>query len=141
MFDNAQTVQHLSSVISQIAAPAFLLSAEAELLAVLIARKDRVIDRARAVGNGHASAPSSSAQVEIPWLKQRARLLHRSIYCSTASAMLTALLIIIAFASAFIGFQHEYGAGTLFVLALGLFFLSLGNFAYEVHISNSEVDF
>jgi hypothetical protein len=142
MIDDASTVQHLATVISQIAAPAFLLSAEAELLAVIIARKDRIVDRARLLTGKDGNGDRLQAKPgELSWLKQRAILLHRSVYCSAASAMLTSLLVITAFATAFLGYRHEYGAGLLFVMALGLFVISLVYFAREVHISASEVDF
>jgi hypothetical protein len=43
-------LQHLSQVISQATAPAFLLGAVSGFLAVLMARIGRVLDRIRAVG-------------------------------------------------------------------------------------------
>jgi len=54
--------------------------------------------------------------------------------------MCTALLLIVGFASAFFRLPHEYGAGLLFALAVGLLGGSLLRFAQEVRMGLSEAD-
>jgi hypothetical protein len=51
-----------------------------------------------------------------------------------------ALLVIIAFASAFFGIQHERGVAIPFMASLAAFTVSLVDFAREVRIALSEFD-
>jgi hypothetical protein len=48
--------------------------------------------------------------------------------------------VIVAFVSAFLNFQHEYGVAVLFVLALGFFTASLVDLVREVRIALHEFD-
>jgi hypothetical protein len=127
-------------VISQVTGPAFLLAAEAQLLTVLVARMDRIIDRSRALsalGEGDAQA---HLKAELPTLQRRAILMHRSIYWTVASGIVTSFLVILGFATAFFHMRHEYGAALLFTVALALFTAGLIAFAREVKLAFSEID-
>ena len=64
-------------------------------------------------------------KADIPRLKRRANLLNRSLFYSIPSAILTGLIIIVAFISALFRFPHEYGVGFLFTGALVAFCFSL----------------
>ncbi|SRR5258708_21926893 len=68
----------------------------------------------------------------------RATLLNRSIFYSTVSAIITALLIIVAFASAMLRMAHEYGVAILFIVALVFFILSLANLARDPKMCNAD---
>jgi hypothetical protein len=70
----------------------------------------------------------------------RATLLNRSIFYSTVSAIITASLIIVAFASARLRMAHEYGVAILFYVALVLFILSLVNLARGTRIALHDFD-
>ena len=61
----------------------------------------------------------------MPQLRRRAELLNKAIIFSTISAIITSLLAIVAFISAFFELQHEYGVAVLFIVALSFFTLSL----------------
>ena len=50
------------------------------------------------------------------------------------------LLVIVAFASALLQFQHERGVAILFIVSVGAFTVSLVDFAREVRIALSEFD-
>src|SRR5258708_18587927 len=67
----------------------------------------------------------------------RGTLLKRSIFYSTVSAIITALLIIVAFARALLRMAHEYGAAIPFILAVGFFILSLAHLAPDPKICNT----
>jgi hypothetical protein len=54
--------------------------------------------------------------------------------------MCTSLLLVVGFVSAFLRLRHEYGAGILFTLAIGLLGGSLFRFAQEVRMGLSEAD-
>jgi hypothetical protein len=55
-------------------------------------------------------------------------------------AIVTALLIVVAFASAMLGLAHEYGVALLFIVALLFFLLSLIDLARETRIALRDVD-
>jgi hypothetical protein len=140
LLETPSTAQ-LSEVISQVAAPAFLLGAVAGFNSVLLARMNRIIDRSQAV---HAIADDNPIKAQlksdIPRLKRRAELLNRAILLMTISAIVTSMLVIVAFVTASLHIRHEYGVGILFVLALGFFVASLIDLARETHVALKEYD-
>ncbi|PPD43176.1 MAG: hypothetical protein CTY15_10600 [Methylocystis sp.] len=140
MLISTPSIEQLSNVISQVTGPAFLLAAEAQLLSVLVSRLDRIVDRSRDLADLSDEDAQAHRKIELPILKRRARLMHRSIYWGVASCIVTSFLVILAFAAAFFRVRHEYGAGLLFVLAMGLFTAALIAFAQEVRLGYSEID-
>jgi ABC-type spermidine/putrescine transport system permease subunit I len=135
------TATQLSQVISQVTAPAFLLGAVAAFVSVLISRMNRIIDRSQAlnaIADDHTV--KASLKSDIPRLKARAVLLNKAIFFSTISAIVTSLLVIVAFVSAYFNIAHEYGVGFLFVVALSFFTASLVNLARETRIALHEYD-
>jgi hypothetical protein len=140
MIFDTPTIEQLSVVISQVTGPAFLLAAEAQLLSVLISRLDRLVDRSRDLAELDDADAMAQRKRELPILLRRAVLVHRSIYWGVASCVVTSLLVIIAFAAAFFRMRHEYGAGLLFVLAMGLFTAALIAFAEDVRLGYAEID-
>jgi ABC-type spermidine/putrescine transport system permease subunit I len=135
------TATQLSQVISQVTAPAFLLGAVAAFVSVLISRMNRIIDRSQAlnaIADDHTV--KASLKSDIPRLKARAVLLNKAIFFSTISAIVTSLLVIVAFVSAYFNIAHEYGVGVLFVVALSFFTASLVNLARETRIALHEYD-
>jgi len=79
-------------------------------------------------------------KTDIPRLKRRAALLNQSIFYSTVSAIITGSLIIVAFVSAMLHMEHEYGVAFLFIAALVFFVLALINLARETRIALSDFD-
>src|SRR5262245_60124040 len=143
MLSTIPTMDQLQLVISQTAAPAFILGAVASFLSVLLSHMGRIIDRARTINDLADSNPRQhELKKSLPRLHERARILHRAIYWAIGSGIVTCLLMIAAFASAYFGFRHEPGAAALFIAALGLFTASLVSFAREVGIAlkHPEVD-
>jgi VIT1/CCC1 family predicted Fe2+/Mn2+ transporter len=118
--------------IGQVTAPAFLLGAVAAFTSVLISRMNRIIDRSQAL-NAIRDDDASKAhlKLDIPRLKRRAALLNSAILFSTVSAIITSLLVIVAFVCAFYNMRHEYAVAVLFVGALGFFTVSLVYLARE----------
>ncbi len=135
------SITQLSQIIAQITAPAFLLGAVAAFVSVLIGRMNRIVDRTQAL-NAIADDDTSRVRLksDLPRLKCRAALLNQAILFSTVSAIVTSLLVIVAFATALFNAQHEYGVAVLFVVALGFFTLSLINLAREIRIALDELD-
>ena len=134
-------LSHLSQVISHALAPAFLLGAVAGFVSILVGRINGIIDRVRTLNMiGDGDSPRSCLKSDIPRLKRRARLLNAAIRLALASGISTTLLVVLAFASAFLGLRHEPVAGALFMLALGLLGAALFTFAREVWVGLNEFD-
>jgi len=128
----------LSRVISQVAAPAFLLSAVASLLSVLITRMNRVVDRSRSI-SALPEAERARVENELPDLRRRAEFMHRAIFWCAGSGIATCMLVIIAFTSALFDLEHERGAAVLFIIAMSLFTATLVYLAREVRLSASDI--
>jgi hypothetical protein len=141
MLPEILSVSQISHVISQSAAPAFLLGALAAFIAVLISRLDRIVDRT-IVLNGISDEDTVRCRLkaDLPRLMRRAVMLNRAIFWAVIGSIAVTVLVIVAFASAFFQIQHERGVAILFMAALGAFTVSLVDFAREVRIALSEFD-
>jgi Protein of unknown function (DUF2721) len=114
-------LSQLSEVIAHATAPAFLLGAVAGFVSILIIRMNGIIDRLRSLNSiADDDAPRARLKADIPRLERRARLMNNAIYLAVGSGICTTVLVILAFASAFLGIRHEQVVGLLFVVALGL---------------------
>ena len=141
MLPDTPTVSQLSHVISQAAAPAFLLGALAAFIAVLIGRLNRIIDRTIYLnGIPDEDTPKSRLKADLPRLIRRAAMLNRAIFWSVMGSISISILIIVAFVSAFFQIQHERGVALLFIVSVAAFTVSLVDFAREVRIALSEFD-
>jgi hypothetical protein len=140
MISDTPSVSQLSHVISQAAAPAFLLGALAAFIAVLISRLNRVIDRTIVLNGIADGTVKSRLKADLPRLMRRAAMLNRAILWAVIGSIAVTVLVIVAFMSAFFEVQHERGVALLFMIALGAFTISLVDFAREVRIALSEFD-
>jgi hypothetical protein len=136
----APSLNQLSQIIGSVAAPAFLLGAVAAFISVLMSRMNRVIDRSQYLHKIPDSDETSYLKEDIPRLKRRAQLLNRSVLYATLSAIVTALLVIVAFVSAMLHLAHEYGVAIFFIVALAFFLLSLIDLARETRIGLHDLD-
>ena len=135
------SIDQLARIIANVAAPAFLLGAVAAFISVLVSRINRIVDRAQFIrGIADNSSSKSSLETALPHLKRRATLLNRALFFAILSAILTALIIIVAFVSAMFNVAHEYGVAVLFVGSLALFCFSLIDLARETRIALLDID-
>jgi len=135
------TATQLTQVISQVTAPAFLIGAVAAFVSVLMGRMNRVIDRLQGLDAiGDDDKLSAHQRADTSQLRRRAALLNRAIVFATISAIVTSLLVIVAFLSAYLQLQHEYGVGAFFIVALIFFTAALVDLAREARISLHEID-
>src|SRR5262245_14277088 len=129
MLPDTPSVAQLSEIISQVTPPAFLLGAVAAFISLLIARMNRIIDRSQALSAiGEGDAAKARLKADIPLLKRRAALLNNAIFLAAVSAIVTTVLIVVAFACAFYHVRHEHGAAVLFVVVRGSLVSVLGYF-------------
>lgn len=141
MITETPSVNQLAQVISQAAAPAFLLGALAAFISVLISRLNRIIDRTIVLnGIPPEDTVRSRLKADLPRLMWRATLVNRAILWAVIGSIAVAVLVIVAFASAFFQIQHEVGVAVLFMISLGAFTVSLIDFAREVRIAVNELD-
>jgi hypothetical protein len=141
MLPDATSVTQLSHVISQAAAPAFILAALAAFTALLIARQNRIVDRTivlNAISDN--DVVKRRLKADLPRLMRRAAMMNRAILWSVISSIAITVLVIVAFASALLHFQHEVGVAILFIVSLVAFTVSLVEFAREVRIALNELD-
>ncbi len=97
------TADRLAEVISHAVAPAFLLGAVAGFISILTMRMGGIIDRIRSLNAiTEGDTARSPLKADIPRLKRRTRLLNQAVYLALASGICGTLLIMIAFASAFL---------------------------------------
>lgn len=141
MILDAPTISQLSHVISQAAAPAFMLAALAAFTALLIARQNRIVDRTIVLnGIPDDDTVKGRLKADLPRLMRRAAMMNRAILWSVISSIAITVLVILAFAAALLRFQHEVGVAILFIVSLVAFTISLVEFAREVRIALNEFD-
>ncbi len=136
-------IDQLSAAISHATAPAFMLGAVAGFLSILIGRMERIVDRNRALQSGGAEALDPSVRDAIAKsFARRMALLGRAIYFAVLSALVTAALLISAFATALLGLGHSGIVALMFVVALALLIASLIELTLEirVHLATMGLD-
>lgn len=109
-----------AAMMSHAIAPAFVLGAVAGFISILMTRMTSIVDRIRDLNEIPEDTDRANLKADIPRLRRRARLLNNAIRLALASGICTSLLLVVGFASAFVGLQHVYGGGLLFVVAIGL---------------------
>ena len=136
MVPETSSVSQLSQVISQAAAPGFILAALAGFTSLLIARQNRIVDRTISDDD----PVKCRLKADLPRLLRRAAMMNRAILWALISSIATSVLVIVAFASALLHIRHEVGVAILFIVALAAFTVSLVEFAREVRIALNELD-
>ena len=135
------TADHLAQILAHVIAPSFLIGAVASFVSILFTRMTHILDRLRSLNaipdEGHAR---SLLKVDIPRLARRARLMNGAIFLAVCSGIVATLLIVLAFASAYVGIQHVWGAAILFMISLILLGTALVVFALEIRIALTDYD-
>lgn len=141
MLTDTPSVTQLSHVISQSAAPAFLLGALGAFISILISRLNRIVDRT-VILNGILDDDTIRCRLkaDLPRLMRRAAMMNRAIFWAVTASISVTLLVIVAFITAFFQIQHERGVAIFFMISLGAFTISLVDFAREVRIALGEYD-
>src|SRR3954463_2201406 len=110
MISDTPSVSQLSNVISQAAAPAFLLGALAAFIAVLISRLNRILDRTIVLNAiPENDVTRSRLKADMPRLLRRASMVNRAIFWAVVGSITINLMVIVAFLSAFFQVEHERG--------------------------------
>jgi len=140
--ETVASITTVSHVIQLAVAPVFLLSGVGAILAVLINRLGRIVDRYRLLENNNAHAQpgeESVAHVEMAILSRRARLIHWAISLCTIGA----LFICIVVATLFIGSMLHVGVSQLialmFVGAMLALIAGLLSFLREITLATGSI--
>jgi Protein of unknown function (DUF2721) len=137
------SITSVSHVIQLAVAPVFLLSGVGAILAVLINRLGRIVDRYRYLENGKLKAGGEEAavlaDVEMTILSRRARLIHWAISLCTVGA----LFICIVIATLFIGSMMHVGVSQaialMFVAAMLALIAGLLSFLREIALATGSI--
>ena len=111
----------ISRVIQLAIAPVFLLTAIGTLINVLAGRLARAVDRSRVLEERFAAlepAARQSAGLELQSLSRRVRLVYVAISLAVLSAVFLCLLIVGAFADAFVPVDLARFVALMFVLSM-----------------------
>ena len=132
-------ISHIAEVISQSVAPAFILGAVSGFTSVLVTRLNRIIDRCRVLAaEDKTQGVQGPDRVDVGALNRRAALINHAIFYAVCSALVTILLMVVAFVEAFFEIAHERAIAVFFVVALCLFGTALLYFGMEVRIALTD---
>ncbi len=137
MLDN---ISGLSHVIQLAVAPVFLLTAIATLITALNNRLGRIVDRRRVVLNARAhmsAVETQQAEIELGVLSRRAKHIYLAMVAAVVSALLICLVVAGAFLGALVAVDLAEMVALFFVLAMFALIVSLGLFLREVFLAVS----
>jgi hypothetical protein len=123
-------------------APVFLLNGIGVLLSMLTSRLSRIVDRARDMEAGLATASPAEGRLIIVRLSvtsRRARLMNRAITLSTVAALFIALVVALLFSSAFTPLPLTFVIALLFILSMSSLVGALWCFLIEVRIATAAL--
>ena len=127
-------------VIQLAIAPVFMLTAIGTVLNVLAGRLGRAVDRRRVLAGrlaGLDEGTAALARAELDYQIRRVRLIYIAIQMAVLSALLTCLLIALAFIDAFSALDFAKLIATLFILAMVALIASLTIFLREIFLAVS----
>jgi hypothetical protein len=128
----------IAHVIQPAIAPVFLLTAIGTLIMVLTNRLGRAVDRSRVLEERLASAQvtdPASMHAELQLLARRIRLVYVAIVLAVLSALFVTLLIVAAFAGAFVETNLTRLVAVMFVVAILALTGSLVVFLREIFLA------
>lgn len=127
----------ISRVIQLAVAPVFLLTAITTLINALNSRLARIIDRRRVVlrqTGSSADAPENSG-LELAMLERRSRLVYLAIFFAVLSALLVCLVVAGAFVGALIQTDLSRAVAALFILCMLTMIVAFSLFLREIYLA------
>jgi MFS family permease len=128
----------LSHIIQLSVAPVFLLAGIGAFINVLAGRLGRIFDRSRVLEAAFDTSDSAGRQAimsELEALGRRAKLAYLGITLDIIAALFVCLLIAIAFAEHFFGFETRGVIGGLFIASMLALIGGLIAFLREVFVA------
>ena len=145
---NGTEVTTISTLIQLSVAPVFLIAGVAGLLNVLTSRFTRTIDKLElmdSIINTHEKEDDACNE-ETQYLLQRRKFLimrmqnvNASIFFTTATGLMIALVIISVFFSSLFSFNSEVFISVSFILAMVFLIIALMLFLSEIYFTNQFI--
>ena len=136
------SISTVSHVIQLAVAPVFLLSGVGAILAVLINRLGRIIDRYRLLENSSTKAvtdEASIAQLEMAILARRARLIHWAISLCTVGALFICIVVATLFIGSMLRVSVSQLIALMFVGAMLALIAGLLSFLREIALATGNM--
>lgn len=131
-------IQLVSSAIRDAVAPVFLLTGVGSILAVLVNRLGRAIDRARVI-NDWMPEKRQQHKLELLITVSRIKWLRRAIWFATLGALLVCISIASLFLSVESGFSMPHMVLLSFISSMGAIIMALLCFLREILLTAKEV--
>jgi Protein of unknown function (DUF2721) len=138
----ASGISSVAHVIQLAVAPVFLLTGVGAILAVLIARLARVVDRFRLLEQNLCCAlesESAAGQIEMEILSRRARLIHWAISLCTICALLVCVVIATLFVGSVVSVDLSDPIALLFIAAMFALIAGLLSFLREISLATGSI--
>jgi len=138
----ASSITTVSHVIQLAIAPVFLLSGVGAILAVLINRLGRIVDRYRSLENGKPKADAGAAalvDIEMEILSRRARLIHWAISLCTVGALFICIVIAMLFVGSMVHVGVSQAIALMFVAAMLALIAGLLSFLREIALATGSI--
>jgi hypothetical protein len=138
----ASSITTVSHVIQLAVAPVFLLSGVGAILAVLINRLSRIVDRYRLLekripGAGADAATAEHMEMEI--LSRRARLIHWAISLCTIGALFICIVVATLFIGSMLSVGMSQAIALMFVAAMLALIAGLLSFLREITLATGGI--
>ena len=140
--ETVSSISTVSHVIQLAVAPVFLLSGVGAILAVLINRLGRIIDRYRVLENSSALAGAGDgaiAQLEMAILSRRARLIHWAISLCTVGALFICIVIATLFVGSMLRVSVSQTIALMFIGAMLALIAGLLSFLREITLATGSI--
>jgi len=131
----------VAHVVQVSVAPVFLVSGIGGMLAVLVTRLGRIVDRSRLLEQLEQSTDDRKQQLtlELGTLTRRSRLIERAIILATTAGFFVCLVIIALFVDYLVGLDISVPVATFFLIAMLSLIASFGHFLYEVLLATAPL--
>lgn len=142
MLPVTKDVHAVAHAIQLAVAPVFLLTGIGAMLSVMTNRLGRVIDRARFLElklEQVRTGEGDDIRKHLETLAYRARLIGRSIYLCTTTALLVCTVIAIMFIGAFLGVDPSIPVALLFIAAMAALVSGLIWFLREIFVATKSL--
>lgn len=137
----AEGISTVAHVIQLAVAPVFLLTGVGAILAVLVNRLARVVDRFRVLERALAGIADQehASQTEMRILSRRARLIHWAISLCTICALFVCVVIATLFVGSVMGVDLSGAIALLFIAAMLALIAGLLSFLREISLATGSI--
>jgi hypothetical protein len=140
--ESLSSISSVSHVIQLAVAPVFLLSGVGAILAVLINRLGRIVDRYRSLEDGRPKSEAGAGTVpdlEMRILSRRARLIHWAISLCTIGALFICIVIATLFVGSMLHVGVSQAIALMFVGAMLALIAGLLSFLREIALATGSI--